>query len=157
MRPNFHPEGKTFGESKIKASSNSKPITQLWHKNGRCSEGTIPIRRTKKDDILRASSVQKFGKKNQRSIPQPKPAKPLPDIITQSGHQVLPLSWYSCLLKWNYSNFMSLLLVTKKVFSFLIGFNFFLIPINFIYFSSFKKNYQLLISTLCKMGVTVHF
>ncbi|XP_004488588.1 protein neprosin-like [Cicer arietinum] len=87
VRPNFHPEGKTFGESKIKASSNSKPITQLWHKNGRCSEGTIPIRRTKKDDILRASSVQKFGKKNQRSIPQPKPAKPLPDIITQSGHQ----------------------------------------------------------------------
>jgi hypothetical protein len=90
VRPNFHPEGKFFGESKV--SSKSKPITQLWHKNGRCSEGTIPIRRTKKDDILRASSVQNFGKKKHKSTPQPKPAKPLPDIFSaQSGHQVLPL------------------------------------------------------------------
>jgi hypothetical protein len=86
VRPNFHPEGKFFGESKV--SSKSKPITQLWHKNGRCSEGTIPIRRTKKDDILRASSVQNFGKKKHKSTPQPKPAKPLPDIFSaQSGHQ----------------------------------------------------------------------
>lgn len=94
VRPNFHPEGRTFGESKI--SSNSKPLTQLWHKSGRCPEDTIPIRRTKKDDILRASSIQQFGKKKQRSFPQPKSAKakPLPDLITQSGHQVLPLPWY---------------------------------------------------------------
>lgn len=89
MKPNFHPEGHPFGESKV--SSNSKPITQLWHQNGRCPEGTIPVRRTKKDDMLRASSVQHFGKKKDRSFPQPKPAKPLPDIISQSGHQVLPL------------------------------------------------------------------
>lgn len=92
MRPNFHPEGVTFGESKI--SSNSKPLTQLWQKNGRCPEGTIPIRRTRKDDVLRASSIQQFGKKKQRSVPQPKPAKPLPDILSQSGHQVLPLPLY---------------------------------------------------------------
>ncbi|XP_061353950.1 protein neprosin-like isoform X1 [Gastrolobium bilobum] len=85
ITPNSHPEGRTFGESKV--SSNSKPITQLWHQNGRCPEGSIPIRRTRKDDILRASSIQKFGKKNQRSFPQPRSAKPLPDLITQSGHQ----------------------------------------------------------------------
>jgi len=96
MRPNFHPEGKTFGESKVSSNSNSnsnsnsKPITQLWQKNGMCSEGTIPIRRTRTNDILRASSVQNFGKKKQKSTPQPKPAKPLPDVLTQSGHQVLP-------------------------------------------------------------------
>jgi len=89
MKPNFHPEGHPFGESKV--SSNSKPITQLWHQNGRCPEGTIPVRRTSKNDILRASSIQKFGKKKQRSFPQPKPAKPLPDLISQSGHQVLLL------------------------------------------------------------------
>ncbi|RZB66388.1 hypothetical protein D0Y65_042146 [Glycine soja] len=85
MKPNFHPEGHPFGESKV--SSNSKPITQPWHQNGRCPDGTIPVRRTKKDDMLRASSVQHFGKKKDRSFPQPKPAKPLPDIISQSGHQ----------------------------------------------------------------------
>ncbi|MCL7036387.1 hypothetical protein MKW94_021042, partial [Papaver nudicaule] len=37
---------------------------QLWTFNGEtCPEGTIPIRRTKEEDILRASSVNKFGKK----------------------------------------------------------------------------------------------
>ncbi|KAJ1430862.1 Neprosin activation peptide, partial [Sesbania bispinosa] len=56
--------------------------------------GTIPIRRTRKDDILRASAIQQFGKKKQRSFPQPKSAKPLPDLISQSEHQVLPLPWY---------------------------------------------------------------
>ncbi|KAI9116488.1 hypothetical protein K1719_012655 [Acacia pycnantha] len=85
-RPNFHPEGHTFGESKV-SSSKAKPITQLWHQNGRCPEGTIPIRRTKKNDLLRASSVQQFGKKKHKSSPQPRSAKPQPDLITQSGHQ----------------------------------------------------------------------
>jgi len=86
MKPNFHPEGHPFGDNKV--SSNSKPITQLWHENGRCPEGTIPVRRTSKNDILRSSSIQQFGKKKPRSFPKPKPAKPLPDIISQSGHQV---------------------------------------------------------------------
>lgn len=85
-RPDFNPEGHTFGESKV--TSKAKPITQLWHQNGRCPEGTIPIRRTTSNDILRASSVQHFGKKKHKSFPQPRSAKPQPDIITQSGHQV---------------------------------------------------------------------
>ncbi|KAJ6777878.1 PROTEIN putative (DUF239)-RELATED-RELATED [Salix koriyanagi] len=56
-RPNFHPDGTKFEESKRvsgQKARSSKPITQLWHLKGRCPEGTIPIRRTKKDDILRA-------------------------------------------------------------------------------------------------------
>ncbi|KEH38530.1 carboxyl-terminal peptidase, partial [Medicago truncatula] len=37
---------------------------QLWSLSGEsCSEGTIPIRRTKKEDILRANSVNTFGRK----------------------------------------------------------------------------------------------
>lgn len=37
---------------------------QLWTFNGEtCPEGTIPIRRTKEEDILRATSVNTFGKK----------------------------------------------------------------------------------------------
>ena len=92
MKPNSHPEVRTFGESKV--STKSKPITQLWHQNGRCPEGTIPIRRTRTSDILRASSVQQFGKKKHKSFPQPRSAKPQPDLITQSGHQVLPLYYH---------------------------------------------------------------
>ncbi|KAG2259971.1 hypothetical protein Bca52824_079265 [Brassica carinata] len=37
---------------------------QLWRMEGEtCPEGTVPIRRTKQEDILRANSVSAFGKK----------------------------------------------------------------------------------------------
>jgi hypothetical protein len=88
MRPSYHPEG-LFDENKVaaKPTERSSPITQLWHQNGRCPEGTIPVRRTKTDDILRASSVKRYGRKKHRSIPQPRSADP--DLINQSGHQVI--------------------------------------------------------------------
>ncbi|MBA0791362.1 hypothetical protein Gohar_015942 [Gossypium harknessii] len=87
MTPNFHPEG-VFGENKVASKmkpGSSRNVTQMWHLNGRCPEGTIPIRRTRKDDLLRASSIKAFGKKRHKTIPQPKSADP--DLITQSGHQ----------------------------------------------------------------------
>ncbi|KAL3507407.1 hypothetical protein ACH5RR_032789 [Cinchona calisaya] len=57
MRPNNYPES-AFVEA------NNKPITQLWQLNGRCPTGTIPIRRTKKEDVLRAISIKSnIGKK----------------------------------------------------------------------------------------------
>lgn len=62
-------------------------ITQLWHMNGKCPEDTIPIRRTKKEDVLRASSVKRYGKKKHRSVPQPRSADP--DFVNESGHQVI--------------------------------------------------------------------
>ncbi|PIN25171.1 hypothetical protein CDL12_02114 [Handroanthus impetiginosus] len=88
MRPNYHPEG-LFTQSKTvgKKQNGPKPITQLWHMNGRCPEGTIPIRRTKKEDVLRASTIKDYGKKNQKSIPRPTSAAPEPDLISQNGHQ----------------------------------------------------------------------
>ncbi|KAK7301554.1 hypothetical protein RJT34_12421 [Clitoria ternatea] len=37
---------------------------QLWSDSGEaCPEGTVPIRRTTEEDILRASSIRKFGRK----------------------------------------------------------------------------------------------
>ncbi|XP_058200506.1 protein neprosin-like [Rhododendron vialii] len=85
-RPGYHPEG-LYDENKVSAENKEtvKPITQLWHMNGQCPEETIPIRRTKKDDVLRASSVKRYGKKKQTSIPEPRSADP--DLINQSGHQ----------------------------------------------------------------------
>jgi len=38
---------------------------QLWSLSGEsCPEGTIPIRRTREEDILRASTIRRFGMKN---------------------------------------------------------------------------------------------
>lgn len=89
MRPTYHPEG-LFDESKVaeKASEKPTPINQLWHVNGKCPEGTIPIRRTKHEDVLRASSVKRYGRKKLRSAPIP-PRSAEPDLINQSGHQVI--------------------------------------------------------------------
>ncbi|KAM3683759.1 hypothetical protein ACJW31_12G172900 [Castanea mollissima] len=69
MRPGSHPEGLSFDESND-VSSNSKPeIAQPWHLNGRCPEGTIPIRRTKEEDLLRASSAANYGRKKHHTTP----------------------------------------------------------------------------------------
>nr|GFB87533.1 formate dehydrogenase subunit alpha like [Tanacetum cinerariifolium] len=72
---------------KVSSQENNKDtINQLWHLNGKCSEGTIPVRRTKKEDILRASSIKNYGKKNSLSaVAQPNSIDL--DLINQSGHQ----------------------------------------------------------------------
>ncbi|XVF68512.1 hypothetical protein PTKIN_Ptkin11bG0008600 [Pterospermum kingtungense] len=88
MTPNFHPE-RVFGQnkaySKKKQGSSSRTITQMWHLNGRCPQGTIPVRRTNMDDLIRASSIRTFGKKKHGTIPQPSSANPY--FISQSKHQ----------------------------------------------------------------------
>jgi hypothetical protein len=87
MRPSYHPEG-LFDDNKVSAEPKGKEthIPQLWHRYGKCTEGTIPMRRTREDDVLRASSVKRYGKKKHRSVPIPKSAEP--DLINQNGHQV---------------------------------------------------------------------
>jgi len=88
LRPTFHPEG-LYDEKKVASKKQTNSITQMWHLNGKCSEDTIPIRRTKKEDVLRASSIKRYGKKKHRAIPRPRSADP--DLINQSGHQVMGL------------------------------------------------------------------
>ncbi|XP_010523377.1 PREDICTED: uncharacterized protein LOC104801736 [Tarenaya hassleriana] len=61
MKPSFHPEGVNEPKAKI----------QLWHMNGKCSENTIPIRRTTKEDLLRANSIENYGIKTHKNIPKP--------------------------------------------------------------------------------------
>ncbi|KAD5317211.1 hypothetical protein E3N88_17157 [Mikania micrantha] len=42
---------------------------QLWSFSGEyCPEGTIPVRRTTEEDILRASSIKRFGRKLARTV-----------------------------------------------------------------------------------------
>lgn len=86
MKPNFHPEG-ILRDSKLSTkASKSDAITQLWHLKGSCPKGTIPIRRTKKEDILRANSVKSYGKKKPHATV--KPTSIDIDLNGQNGHQV---------------------------------------------------------------------
>ena len=87
MRPNYHPEG-LYDESKnnvASTSSGEKPKVQLWHQNGRCPERTVPIRRTKKDDLLRASSMRRYGRKRHTTA---NPMSVNPTMLNEGGHQV---------------------------------------------------------------------
>ncbi|XP_076911191.1 protein neprosin-like [Bidens hawaiensis] len=80
MRPSDHPNWIKDSNIKINAS---KVITQLWHSNGKCPTGTIPIIRTKKEDILRADSLKNYGKKKKKifHVAQPSFTGPL------NGHE----------------------------------------------------------------------
>ena len=71
MRPSFYPEGFSFNESNDVSSNSETKFTQLWHLNGRCPKGTIPIRRTKEEDLLRAGSPANYGRRKHLTIPKP--------------------------------------------------------------------------------------
>ncbi|KAI3895467.1 hypothetical protein MKW92_051422 [Papaver armeniacum] len=45
-------------------STASRAVPQIWQKSGSCPEGTIPIRRIQKQDLLRASSLDRYGRKS---------------------------------------------------------------------------------------------
>ncbi|KAJ4843545.1 hypothetical protein Tsubulata_007961 [Turnera subulata] len=87
IKPNFHPFSRGSKVSAETKAKESKPITQLWHLKGSCPKGTIPIRRTKKEDILRASAAQNYGKKKKSPTNPPQPRSAQPDLISQTGHQ----------------------------------------------------------------------
>ena len=55
---------------------------QTWTLSGEfCPEGTIPIRRTREEDMLRASSVRRFGRKIRGIVRR---------NSNSNGHEVLP-------------------------------------------------------------------
>ncbi|XP_027356576.1 uncharacterized protein LOC113865947 [Abrus precatorius] len=61
MIPDFFRESQN---SSSKNGSQSKTfILQTWQKSGSCPKGTVPIRRILKEDLLRAASLDRFGRK----------------------------------------------------------------------------------------------
>ncbi|CAN6373646.1 unnamed protein product, partial [Urochloa humidicola] len=74
IQPSYYP----YGDSNIAPH----PITQTWHQNGKCPQKTIPIRRIKVEDVLRASSVNWYGKKRPDDL-----QKFHPKSSATSGHQ----------------------------------------------------------------------
>ncbi|KAJ4970219.1 hypothetical protein NE237_003318 [Protea cynaroides] len=62
MEPSYYPAFETM-ENKKPEIQRAIEASQLWRKSGSCPEGTIPIRRIRKEDLLRASSLEDFGRK----------------------------------------------------------------------------------------------
>ena len=46
-----------------KMSVEQNEAFQVWQRSGSCPNGTIPIRRVREQDLLRANSLDSFGKK----------------------------------------------------------------------------------------------
>lgn len=82
---------KVRKESSEKRSNEGlKGAWQMWHRNGtRCPKGTVPIRRTTLEDVLRSKSLFDFGKK-QRKTPNDLTARrtDAPDVVSGNGHEV---------------------------------------------------------------------
>uniref|UniRef100_A0A0D9YAD5 Neprosin PEP catalytic domain-containing protein n=1 Tax=Oryza glumipatula TaxID=40148 RepID=A0A0D9YAD5_9ORYZ len=77
MRPSILPCGM-YDEA-------AHPFTQTWNQNGeKCPDNTIPIRRTKEEDVMRATSVTTFGKKTHNGSPHSHLAG------VTDGHHVYP-------------------------------------------------------------------
>jgi hypothetical protein len=98
VRPNYHPDG-LYDESKSNVASTSdeeRPKVQLWHRNGRCPKDTVPIRRTKKGDLLRASSMRRYGRKRHTTA---NPMSVSPTMLNEGGHQVRAHTNYYCLIE----------------------------------------------------------
>ncbi|KAK8643499.1 hypothetical protein V6N13_012794 [Hibiscus sabdariffa] len=69
-------------EGNVAGAEEEQEHVQLWRMSGEtCPEGTIPVRRTREEDILRASSVRRFGRKPRRRVRRDS---------TRNGHEVSP-------------------------------------------------------------------
>ncbi|CAF2163201.1 unnamed protein product [Brassica rapa subsp. narinosa] len=73
MRPSSYPKGWNKEASK---TQNHSMVMQLWTINGKCPKNSIPIIRTRRENILQAESVERYGRKDPNSLPQPKPTNP---------------------------------------------------------------------------------
>ncbi|XP_057427491.1 uncharacterized protein LOC130720806 isoform X2 [Lotus japonicus] len=65
-------------------------VWQMWHRNGTwCPKGTVPIRRSTVDDVLRAKSLYEFGKKPPGMLPlSRRTANVSPnDIFSNNDHE----------------------------------------------------------------------
>ncbi|XP_066353140.1 protein neprosin-like isoform X2 [Miscanthus floridulus] len=61
---------------------------QTWHHGGHCPRGTVAIRRTTAEDVLRARSISRFGRKRRhRNAAVAARAANAPDVITGNGHE----------------------------------------------------------------------
>lgn len=84
------PKVKMMKTDAVRDTNTSSPrgqAWQIWHQNGEgCPKGTVPIRRSTTNDVLRAKSLYDFGKK-QRKILLARQVD-APDVASGNGHEV---------------------------------------------------------------------
>lgn len=83
-----------FGATSAANESSSRTAWQTWQHVGHCPRGTVPVRRTSAEDVMRARSLFRFGRKKKKQQPPPLVPVPVapaaanaPDIITGNGHE----------------------------------------------------------------------
>ncbi|XP_074321013.1 protein neprosin [Silene latifolia] len=75
------------GSSKNNKDGSKEIDWQMWHLNGtRCPKGTVPIRRSTVQDVLRAKSLYDYGRKSPRSFPLTN-RNDAPDGVNGNGHE----------------------------------------------------------------------
>ncbi|KAK8698566.1 hypothetical protein V6N13_114678 [Hibiscus sabdariffa] len=65
MKPSFKLKEEKSGTTSL---SSKLVVSQTWQKSGSCPDGTVPIRRIQRMDLLRAKSIGRFGRKPQETI-----------------------------------------------------------------------------------------
>ncbi|KAK8698561.1 hypothetical protein V6N13_114673 [Hibiscus sabdariffa] len=65
MKPSFDFKEET---PSTKSMLSKLVVSQTWQSSGSCPEGTVPIRRIRREDLLRADSINGFGRKPQEII-----------------------------------------------------------------------------------------
>ncbi|CAL5014199.1 unnamed protein product [Urochloa decumbens] len=86
-------DAEAVADSKSSNSSNRRGVGawQTWHHGGHCPSGTVAIRRTTAEDLLRATSVARFGRKKKSKrwydASSPPRAANAPDVISGNGHE----------------------------------------------------------------------
>lgn len=58
------------------SSLNLTPVPHVWQKSGSCPAGTVPIRRPRERELLKANSVEEYARKTPSFSP---PLTPLTD------------------------------------------------------------------------------
>ena len=102
MRPSFILErNNEVKNSENLSTGKSSSISQMWHLSGKCPENTVPIRRTKEEDLLRVNSARRYGKKTQRNPRRPASDS---DTINNSGHQVKKAALFAVILSLSLSH-----------------------------------------------------
>lgn len=87
--------------SRRNETTDEESFNQLWSMSGEnCPLGSIPMRRTTKNDVLRANSVRRFGRKLRR---------PIRRDSSGGGHEVAsssPLVSYKSIMRGNNNVFL---------------------------------------------------
>ncbi|KAI9107061.1 hypothetical protein K1719_022589 [Acacia pycnantha] len=63
MAPSFVPRSQDSNAKNDESVSAKPVISQVWHRNGTCPDGTIPHSQNSKENLLRAHSLHRFGTK----------------------------------------------------------------------------------------------